>query len=197
MRDPLAAEKRRLRQEIAQLRRVVSPAEALRAGERVAEALARCPAVADAARLGLYAALPDELPTRPCFERLAAPGRQLALPVCGVGAGLRYRAFESWEALRPGRRGVFEPPPEAHEIVLGPGDVVLVPGVAFDSDGGRLGRGGGHYDATFPPGRAGPLLVGLAWEFQLVDAVPCGSRDRRVDAIVTESGCRQVAGRRG
>jgi len=67
--------------------------------------------------------------------------------------------------------------------------VVLLPGVAFDAQGNRLGRGGGHYDATFPVGEPGPLLIGLAWSFQLIPAVPHGSRDRRVDAIVTEDGC--------
>ena len=66
--------------------------------------------------------------------------------------------------------------------------VVLVPGLAFDRSGNRLGRGGGDYDATFPPGEVAPRLVGVAWEFQLVTDVPHGSHDRRVDAIVTERG---------
>ena len=75
----------------------------------------------------------------------------------------------------------------------GPGDVVIAPGVAFDAEGWRLGWGGGHYDRAFPPEAAeAPLLFGLAFELQVVESVPHGSRDRRMDAIVTERGIRSV-----
>ncbi len=58
-----------------------------------------------------------------------------------------------------------------------------------------LGRGGGHYDRAFPPGTAGALLVGVGYAFQLVDAVPCGPGDRRLDLIVTEAGVLRSAPR--
>jgi 5-formyltetrahydrofolate cyclo-ligase len=67
-------------------------------------------------------------------------------------------------------------------------DVVLLPGVAFDRNGWRLGRGGGHYDRAFPPGAESPWLVGVGYSFQWLAEVPHDSRDRRVDAIVTEHG---------
>jgi 5-formyltetrahydrofolate cyclo-ligase len=79
--------------------------------------------------------------------------------------------------------------------VPGPGDLVLVPGIAFDAQGYRLGHGLGCYDAAFPPGAASPpLLFGVAYEFQIVESVPHGSRDRRVDAIVTERTIRRIGG---
>ncbi len=68
-----------------------------------------------------------------------------------------------------------------------------MPGVAFDRRGRRLGRGGGHYDRVFPPATAAPLLLGVAFSFQLVDAVPVGPADRRVDGIVTELGIVRTA----
>lgn len=97
--------------------------------------------------------------------------------------------MERWRELCPGRFGVLEPPAGAPEEAPAVGDAVVVPGVAFDRAGGRLGRGGGHYDRAFPPGAPGaPLLVGFAHAFQLVECVPSDSHDRRMDAIVTERG---------
>ncbi|MBW2269329.1 MAG: 5-formyltetrahydrofolate cyclo-ligase [Deltaproteobacteria bacterium] len=191
----LAQQKHALRQRIAERRRAVSMADASRAGGAVAAALLACPAVREARSIGLYAALPDELPTLPAFRALAGPRRSLALPSPGPGRVLAFRVAGQWEALVRGRWGVLAPPQDAPGIAVDRLDVVLLPGVAFDAEGNRLGRGGGYYDATFPPGAAGPLLIGLAWSFQLVDAVPHGSRDRRVDAIVSEDGCVVKPGR--
>ena len=84
-------------------------------------------------------------------------------------------------------------PPSGAAVRPAAGDVVVVPGVAFDRAGGRLGRGRGYYDRAFPVGEAdAPRLVGFAYAVQLVEHVPCDSRDRRVDAIVTEEGVHRV-----
>ena len=116
------------------------------------------------------------------------------LPRCEARR-LVFSVVKRWGDLRPGRYGVLEPP--EGEPVADPGadDIVLVPGVAFDRAGHRLGRGGGYYDRTFPPGRPGaPVLFGLAFDFQVVDAAPHDSRDCRMDAIVTECGLRRISG---
>ena len=94
-----------------------------------------------------------------------------------------------WSELRPGRYGVLEPPAQAAVIRPEEGDLVLVPGVAFDRAGNRLGRGQGFYDRAFPASAPRPpLLIGVAYQIQLVDAVPHAETDRRVDAVVTELG---------
>ena len=165
------------------------------AGRMVAAQLQTAPELAAAGAVALYAALPDEVPTRACFEGLRRRGLICAFPrVEGRGA-LGFYRVDAWEELRPGRLGIPEPPASAPRSAPGPGDVVLVPGVAFDAQGHRLGRGAGYYDAAFPPGAASPpLLFGVAYEFQVVESVPHGSRDRRVDAIVTERAIRRVEG---
>jgi len=109
--------------------------------------------------------------------------------------GLVFHRVDAWDELRPGRLGILEPAASAPVRTLGPHDVVLVPGVAFDQQGHRLGRGAGCYDAAFPPGAASPaLLFGIAYEFQIVESVPHDSRDRRVDGIVTERTIRRIGG---
>jgi len=98
---------------------------------------------------------------------------------------LRFRRSRPDE-LRPGRRGVPEPAAGASLPGDGTGAVVLVPGVAFDVAGGRLGRGGGHYDRVLC-GIPAAVRVGLAYELQLLPVVPTDEWDVDVDYIVTEA----------
>jgi 5-formyltetrahydrofolate cyclo-ligase len=197
MSDLLAHDKRELRERMGERRRRVPPEQAQRSGQQAARLLRTAAEVAEASRVVLYAALVDEIPTQPCFEVLMASGKPCLFPRMR-GRELEFCRVESWEELLPGRYGVREPPPGAPASRLGVDDLVLVPGVAFDGHGNRLGRGGGSYDAAFPPGRASaPRLFGLAYAFQLVPYVPHDSRDRRVDAIVTEREIHRVEGRPG
>jgi len=194
--DPgLAERKRTLRAALAAKRRSVSDEVAAAAARMLAAQLATAPEIELAGCIGLYAALPGELPTRVCFESLRRQGRECVFPRMQGERSLVFHRVDAWEQLRSGRLGVSEPSASAPLRNPGPGDVVLVPGVAFDEAGHRLGRGSGCYDAAFPPGAASPpLLFGIAYEFQLVDSVPHGSQDRRVDAIVTERTIRRIGG---
>ena len=194
--DPgLPERKRILRAAVAAKRRSVSDQVAAAAARMLAAQLATAPEIELAGCIGFYAALPDELPTRACFESLRRQGRECVFPRMQGERSLVFHRVDAWEQLRSGRLGVAEPGASAPLRNPGPGDVVLVPGVAFDAGGHRLGRGSGCYDAAFPPGAASPpLLFGIAYEFQLVDSVPHGSQDRRVDAIVTERTIRRIGG---
>lgn len=106
---------------------------------------------------------------------------------------LEFVRIDAWEALVPAAYGVLAPPHEGTPERLGDGDVAVVPGVAFDELGRRLGRGGGYYDRAFSG--AGPQLIGAAFSLQVVEEVPVDSRDRVMDAIVTERGLQWLAGR--
>lgn len=184
----VARQKRRLRGELLRRRRAVDPAEREAAGAAVARSLLAMPQIGRARRIALYAALPDELPTRPIFEALERLGRPRLFPRIAGSAGdrLEFAPVDAWDELLPGPLGVLAPPARRAALSLGPEDVALVPGVAFDREGRRLGRGGGHYDRAFAAG--GAFLVGIAFELQWVPRVPCDSRDRSMDAIVTERG---------
>ncbi len=168
-------------------RRLVSAEQARAAGEAVATFLGRAPEFGRVGRVALYAALPDELPTDALLALARTRGKRVLFPRMIPGGRLEFAAAASFEDLRPGRWGVLEPDADVAAEPLGADTLVCVPGVAFDREGHRLGRGRGYYDRTFAPGAAAsPELFGMAYEFQVLDAVPHGPGDRAVDAVVTE-----------
>jgi 5-formyltetrahydrofolate cyclo-ligase len=184
-----------LRAVLGARRRTVSTAVAEAAGRMVAAQILTAPEIEAAVCVGLYASLPDEVSTRVCFESLRRLGCECLFPRMAEGGRMVFARVGAWDQLAPGRFGVLEPPAREAAVVPGAGDLVLVPGVAFDLRGHRLGRGAGSYDAAFPPGAAEPpLLFGVAYEFQVLESLPYGSRDRRMDAIVTERTIRRVQG---
>jgi 5-formyltetrahydrofolate cyclo-ligase len=195
MSSQLIESKRRLREQIARLRNDVPPADSARAGQLATRALMDLELTRRAERIALYAALPYELPTRPLFDAVVEKTGAALLPRTVDPLGLEFFAVECWEDLRPGGFGVLEPPNDGAAIRLMPGDLVVVPGVAFDEDGYRLGHGKGYYDRAFAAelGDA-PTLVGFGYEFQIVDAVPHDHRDRQMDAIVTNRKVRDCSG---
>ncbi len=135
-------------------------------------------------RLGAYAGTGAELDARPLAEEAAQSGWSLGWPrVVGDDHPLAFHAAGA-SALAPGWRDIPEPPTDAPPTRP---DVVLVPVLAVDAQGHRLGQGGGHYDRTLAELREqGPVLaIGLAWDVQLVDRVTPEPWDQPLDAIAT------------
>lgn len=134
-----------------------------------------------------YWPLQDELDPRPCMDRLAALGHPLALPrVQGRGRPLAFHSWRPGDPLLAGPFGVMEPSSEAP--VVRP-RILLVPLLAFDRQGRRLGYGAGYYDMVLRDLRArdpAPIAIGIAFAAQEVDEVPTGPRDEVLDAVVTE-----------
>jgi 5-formyltetrahydrofolate cyclo-ligase len=163
--------------------------EARAAGREVARILLELSEFAPPAQVALYATLPAELPIEPLFGALREQGRTPLFPRC-IGDRLEFAPAERFDDLAPGRYGVAEP--VAPAVTLWARDVVVVPGLAFDGQGRRLGQGAGYYDRTFPPGSEAPRLVGVGFDCQRVEVVPAGRADRRMDAVVTERGVIRV-----
>ena len=181
---------------MAARRQLLGSDEVRAAGQRVAERLAEAPEFRQRARLVLYAALPDELPTRPLYEIARASGRVLLWPRMAGRNRLEFAPCPRWEDLIRERYGVLAPPPGHKGVALGREDLLLVPGVAFDLRGGRLGRGGGYYDRVLGEiGEGGPLSLGVGFEFQLVEEVPREPHDRILGAVVTERRLHRVGER--
>jgi 5-formyltetrahydrofolate cyclo-ligase len=131
----------------------------------------------------------SELDCRPLLGALAAAGWRCALPVVAAATEpLGFRLWRPGESLRPGALGI--PEPEASAAMVVP-RVLLVPVLAFDRAGRRLGQGAGYYDRTLEALRALParrpvLALGLAYAAQELPTLPVGSHDQPLDWIVTE-----------
>ena len=124
---------------------------------------------------------------------LADLGHQLLLPaLCSDGISLVFRTWRPFNPLKPGRFGTWEPWPDQPSRVP---MVLLVPMVAFDSKGNRLGYGGGFYDRTLRALRASYSVtaIGLARSFQRLDLIPSGPHDEPMDWVATENGVESFA----
>ncbi len=133
-----------------------------------------------------YWPMADEIDVRPLMARLHGQGRTVALPVAaGAKEPLVFRRWQPEAPLEEGPFGTLHPGPDQPEVTPG---VLLVPLLAFDDKGFRLGWGGGYYDRTLAQLRsAGPVIaVGAAFAGQHVDNVPHTSDDQPLDWIVTE-----------
>ncbi|MDZ5647539.1 5-formyltetrahydrofolate cyclo-ligase [Nitrospirillum sp. BR 11828] len=140
--------------------------------------------------VAFYWPVGDEIDPRPLMHRVVATGIKGALPVCQAkGLPLLFRRWWPGTLLSPDIMGV---PAPMEEAAPGGGavmpDVVLVPLLAFDRRGGRLGYGAGFYDRTLAQLRRERAIqaVGIAFADQELDKVPCDAHDQRLDWIVTE-----------
>lgn len=181
--------KAELRRRMRALRRARAPAERAAAGRAAAGHLAAPLAAAPPGPVALFRALPEEIDTEPAIAVLLAAGRSVLLPrQDGRDRPLAFHAFRPGDPLMPGPFGVLEPLPFAPRLTPA---LLLVPLLAFDRRGRRLGHGAGFYDRTLAALRAGrpaPPAFGLAFAFQEVETVPAGDRDMRLDGVVTEAG---------
>ncbi len=142
-----------------------------------------------------YCPFRTEIDPRPLMQRFAAAGAQIALPVTPAKSSNQPVCFHLWaaeDALHPSAFGVHEPHPS--KAIVEP-DILLVPLLAFDRLGGRLGYGAGHYDRTLERLRAlKPILaIGLAFAAQEVERAPMDAHDQPLDAILTERAFIEIA----
>jgi 5-formyltetrahydrofolate cyclo-ligase len=183
--DDLAARKATIRRSVLARRAKLSGDERAAAGEAVAARLAALPELAGAGAVLGFASFGTELPTDPVMGWILGSGRRLLLPFVD-GPAMRAAEVRSVEDLAPGYRGIREP---AKRVAVDPAlaQVVLVPGVAFDAAGARIGYGGGFYDSFLAELGARGARIGLCFDVQIVDEVPMGEGDEIVDVIVTEA----------
>ena len=175
----------------ARVVRTAASAAAPHAGERVRDKfiaeLLPIVGAKSGAFVAAYMPVRDELDVRPLLQALVERGMIAAMP-CVVGGGmpLLFRQWSTGTALVPRAFGLSEPPDDAP--VVEP-DLLLVPLLAFDRSGHRLGYGRGYYDRTLAALRAQrPIVaVGLAFSAQEVLSLPAGNNDQRLDWIVTET----------
>ncbi len=142
---------------------------------------------ADAHTLLLYSALPDEVQTQQLIDELTAEGKLVVLPKVTGETEMELRHYTGSNDLEKGAFGILEP---TGELFTDDGsiDVAVIPGMAFDTAGHRLGRGKGYYDRMLSR-MPEVYKIGICFPWQIVDEVPSDEHDIVMDCVISRSGC--------
>lgn len=183
--------KRILRQEMLKLRMALSEQEVREKSFLIKEKLFGLSEFKEAGLIMFYVSFKNEVRTEEMIEEAMAAGKRIALPVTTSTKEIKpYLVFDLKKDLVPGRYGIPEPridrnrEVEAREI-----DLIVVPGLAFDRRGYRLGFGAGYYDRflrSLYASQPRPFCFGLAYEFQVVPLLPSEGHDEKLDMVITE-----------
>ena len=183
----MAAAKHALRRTMRQLRHSIPHDLAQVAAERAAVHLLARGELADVDIIGLYSPIRDELSTAPLIEALAERGVALAFPRVVAGKGrLVFHRVTDLTHLVVSAFGIPEPDVSAPVVPVENIDAFVVPGLAFDRDGWRLGWGKGHYDQTLAE-CPNALRIGYCFDAQVLDAIPAEDHDLSMQIIATET----------
>lgn len=178
--------KQRMRELLIQKRRMLSAEERTAQSELILSQLEKMTVFREAKTVLLYYPKNNEVDVLPLFKRYKRD-KVLLLPVTHRN-GMTANPYEGNDKMHRGKVGIPEPttPPFEGNI-----DVIIVPAVAFDKEGNRLGRGGGYYD-RFLKKQSHATIIGVGYDFQLVDEVPVRKHDQKMHRIILPSQTIQV-----
>jgi len=174
-------EKQQIREQISDLKKHISPFQILQESEKVFERIELMPEFQSYNTVLMYWSTDDELPTHEIVKKWSKT-KVILLPSVS-GENLTLKKFSSEEQLRRGQLGIWEP--ETNENYKGIVDLVIVPGIAFDLAGNRLGRGKGYYDRFFSELKIPKW--GVAFDFQLLPIIPVSENDIKMNKVFTAS----------
>ncbi len=188
--------KKIIRQKLIPLRQALSPLEQNIKSQQLREILIQRPEFIHSQTIAGYWPNSGEIDPRPLLDSAMKMGKKCYLPVLQSIPSklLTFLQYDPKESLIPNEYGILEPveTPQNKSIFANELDLILVPLVAFDSKGGRLGRGAGFYDRTFSilknmkPSDKAPKLIGLGFEFQKWEDLPQDEWDIKLFGIATE-----------
>ena len=180
----IAAEKNRLRAEIRERLKKLQPEEI---AAQSADVCRRAMELAEFNSAGLilgYMAMPRECDPQALMDMARKMGKDVAFPKCMPGSRLELYAAERFV---PGAYGIMEPDiSTSRRVDIRDVELIIAPGVAFDSRCARLGHGAGYYDRLLE--EAAATVIGFALEQQMVDRVPSQQHDRRMDMVLWRNG---------
>lgn len=197
MSSTLAEQKQAIRQAAHEARRAQPDKDAVSAA--ITDRVRQLEAYRAANCVMWYIDVRAEVRTRHALPEEIAGPRRVVIPYC-VDGELELFPLESVEELEQGMYGILEPRPELRDrpdkqVSVADLDLILVPGVAFDRRGGRLGHGKGYYDKLLENAKPETPLVALAFECQLFPEVPMQEHDIYMDHVVTEADVYRGVGR--
>ena len=189
--NPSLPDRQDIRTHVRHLRRGLTSDQQQQAAIHVTEHAMNFPPVQQAKKIAIFLSFDGELNTRPLIAKFWQHNQQVYLPVLHPFAKgqLLFLRYDTDTVLTPNRLGIPEPPLDIRNLAtLSELDVLMVPLVAFDRQGQRLGMGGGFYDRTLQNWQQHDLLpVGLAHDCQQVEALPVADWDVPLKAIITPS----------
>jgi len=175
------AEKKQVRQQIRALKLQIPEIQKQQEAKVVFSKIENLPEFQAAKSILLYWSTSDELPTHEIVEKWSLD-KQVILPAVN-GDDLILKQYHSNKMMKQGLLGIWEP--DSAETFVEKVDLVIVPGVAFDCEKNRLGRGKGYYDRFFKNNN--PIKIGVGFDFQLLNVIPSTEMDIKMDKIVTAS----------
>lgn len=178
----MSIDKTTLRKQMKINKAALTTEEKIAESRAVGQHIEALPCFATATHILLYHSLPDELPTHEIIDKWHSMGKTIYLPVV-VGDDLVVRRYTP-EAMQQGEFNIWEPTgTEVDTDIL---ELIVVPGVAFDSNGNRLGRGKGYYDRLLS--RTQATCIGVCYKCQIAEQIPTEAHDRTMHYIVTSEG---------
>ncbi len=178
--------KRSIRHDLISKRSTLSPEEVNKTSKEITKNLLRLRRFRNARRVVLYFPIKNEVNTEGIFRSAREFSKEIYFP-CVEGSLLRFRRVSDLDELEPGSFGIPEPSRDSAKVEITDIDLVIIPGVAFDRFGRRLGYGGGYYDRVLFK-IDNKRRIGLAYNFQVLDSIPVEAGDEEVGLIVTEAG---------
>ena len=182
-------DKKELRRIIRELKNIISPAFANKSANAVLHHLENIAIFKESKNILLYSSLPDELDTAPIIDACQSQGKDIYLPRVEGDDIVILKANDAHLAI--GSYNIYEPIGDNiitdNSII----DLAIIPGMAFDQNGNRLGRGKGYYDRFLS--NFNGTTVGIGYDFQLLDAIPTEAHDKRMDWIVTPNSVIETA----
>ena len=196
MQEFIGAAKLALRDQLLTARKRLPLADVGERARALADHLLAAPEVRQAATVAAYVSVSSEPGTGPLLDALTRAGKRVILPLVQPDKDLDWAVYAGPTALHSARFGLLEPdgPPLGLDAIRG-ADAVLVPGLAVDREGMRLGRGAGCYDRVLERVLPGTFVCLLLNSEEVLDAVPHEDHDRRVNAVATEDGIHRFARR--
>lgn len=178
--------KKRWRETILEQRKQLDPRFVREASEKIGDLFVSLEEFNLAERVGLYSAFRNEVETADLFAKAHALRKEVYYPaVDPTSKEIRFYRVKNLKELGPGFSGILEPKKRTHYLRdINFLNLIVIPGVAFDTKGNRLGFGHGYYDKLLEPFHG--KRVAFAYEFQITDLLPSQPRDQRVDIIITE-----------
>ncbi|MCR5444629.1 MAG: 5-formyltetrahydrofolate cyclo-ligase [Bacteroidales bacterium] len=176
-------DKSEVRRRMRELKRAVSPEEKLRRSELVMQRVEQTDAFKRAQVVLLYWSMADEVQTHAFVERWYR--RKTVLLPCVDGDDLRLRQYTGPECLVAGEQFGIGEPTGPEWTALDRVELIIVPGVAFDRQGNRMGRGRGFYDRLLKS-TPNAVKIGVAYDFQILDTIPVEPHDVRMNLVIAE-----------